>query len=279
MEVGDIALGVGLAGAVVSALAGYTDFHDTSGHERRTALTHGLTMTTAVVVDAVSLGLRWSGDSHFHVAAVVLASAGYLTALAGSYAGGHLTFGHGTMVNHNAFADGPADYVAVGTPDQDPDGPGAERNAGQGRVQGMAEHGRPMQQVAEGSTGCAERSIDRADCLLEGLGDAVQPSLLADEAVEPWLRVRRSPAPHMALRATFDLHPSSSSSNAERKGRIGGLVARTPGTRLIPTDSSGRPFSPAGSRIRSHVAIRGWSTQQRGGSRPGRWRDVSRRCS
>lgn len=118
MQVGDIALGIGLAGALLSALAGYTDFHDTAGQERRTALTHGLTMTTVIVIQAVSLGLRWWGDSHVHLLAVVLASGGYLLALAGAYVGGHLAFGFGTMVNHNAFADGPADYVAVGKSDE-----------------------------------------------------------------------------------------------------------------------------------------------------------------
>ena len=114
MQVGDIALAIGLAGALLSALAGFTDFHDTFAHERRTALTHGLTMTAVIVIEAVSLGLRWSGSSQLHLAAVVLASGGYLLALAGAYVGGHLAFGLGTMVNHNAFADGPADYVAIG---------------------------------------------------------------------------------------------------------------------------------------------------------------------
>src|SRR5262249_19796883 len=106
-QVGDIALVVGLLGALLAALSGFTDFHDTYGHERRTALTHGLTMTTVVVVDAVSLALRaWAGPQG-HLWAVVLASLALALALAGAYVGGHLTFGLGTMVNRNAFADGP----------------------------------------------------------------------------------------------------------------------------------------------------------------------------
>jgi nitrite reductase/ring-hydroxylating ferredoxin subunit/uncharacterized membrane protein len=114
MQVGDIALAIGLAGALLSAAAGYTDFHETYGHERRTALTHGLAMTTVVVVDAISLALRWWGGGQVHLLAVVLASAAYVLAILGAYVGGHLTFGLGTMVNRNAFAEGPADYVAVG---------------------------------------------------------------------------------------------------------------------------------------------------------------------
>src|SRR6266498_3996158 len=40
-KAGDVALGVGLAGALVSVLSGYTDYHETFGHERRTATAHG----------------------------------------------------------------------------------------------------------------------------------------------------------------------------------------------------------------------------------------------
>ncbi|HET7379183.1 MAG TPA: Rieske 2Fe-2S domain-containing protein [Gaiellales bacterium] len=117
-SVGDIALAIGLTAALLAALSGYTDFHETFGQERRNALLHGLTMTTTVVVFAVSLGLRWWGPESLHLAAVILASGAYLLAMGGSYVGGHMTFGLGTMVNRNAFADGPADFVAIGaTPD------------------------------------------------------------------------------------------------------------------------------------------------------------------
>src|SRR5579862_6221083 len=38
---------VAFGAATVSALSGYTDFHETYGHERRVALTHGATMSVA----------------------------------------------------------------------------------------------------------------------------------------------------------------------------------------------------------------------------------------
>ena len=118
---GDIALAVGTAAAVFASLSGYTDFHETDGHERRNALLHGLAMTTTFVIFAVSLALRWWGSEQFHLTAVVLASVGYVLGMAGSYVGGHLTFGLGTTVNRNAFADGPAEYVTVGTPAEFPE--------------------------------------------------------------------------------------------------------------------------------------------------------------
>lgn len=119
---GDIALAVGLAAALLAALTGYTDFHATFGHERRVALTHGLTMTLVVTVDAVSLALRWWAGPGSHPLAVGLATAGFALVVLGGYIGGHLVFAIGTMVNRNAFAEAPEDYVPVGAPDDFPEG-------------------------------------------------------------------------------------------------------------------------------------------------------------
>lgn len=113
-QAGDLGLIVGLAVALLAAASGYTDFHETYGYERRTAVAHGLTMTTVVGIFAISLALRWWGGGDVHVLAVVLATIAYGTALGGAFVGGHLTFGLGTMVNRNAFVEGPTEFVAVG---------------------------------------------------------------------------------------------------------------------------------------------------------------------
>jgi nitrite reductase/ring-hydroxylating ferredoxin subunit/uncharacterized membrane protein len=118
---GDLALAVGLAAAILAALAGLTDHHDTDGFERRTATVHGLTMTTVLLVEVVSVVMRL-GAPEMRLSAIVLASLGYLLALLGAYVGGHMTFGIGTGINHNAFAEGPADYVKVGTRNDFPEG-------------------------------------------------------------------------------------------------------------------------------------------------------------
>jgi nitrite reductase/ring-hydroxylating ferredoxin subunit/uncharacterized membrane protein len=117
---GDVALGVGVAAAILAAMSGLTDHHETSGFERRTATVHGLTMTTVLIVEVVSLVMRRTPD--LRLSAIVIATLGYLLALAGSYVGGHLTFGIGTGINHNAFFEGPADFVKVGTRTDFPEG-------------------------------------------------------------------------------------------------------------------------------------------------------------
>ena len=118
---GDLALAVGLAGAILSALTGLTDFHETFGHERRTAMAHGLTMTVVVVIETVSLAMRLSAPST-RLLAIVLSSLGWLIVLFGAYLGGHLTYGIGTAVNHNAFSAGPSQFVRVGSRDDFPEG-------------------------------------------------------------------------------------------------------------------------------------------------------------
>lgn len=113
-QAGDVALAVGLASALLAAITGLTDYHETYGHERRVATSHGLTMVLVVALDSVSLALRWWAGAGAHATAVGLSTAGFAFVLAGGYLGGHLVFGIGTMVNRNAFADGPEDFVPVG---------------------------------------------------------------------------------------------------------------------------------------------------------------------
>ena len=117
-----VALLVGVIAAVGAAITGYTDFHETYGHERRVGLLHGLTMTVVLILMVVSLALRhWGGDGS-HTAAVVVSFAGALLMLFGGYVGGHLVFGMGTMVNRNAFAAPPDSSIDIGLSADFPEG-------------------------------------------------------------------------------------------------------------------------------------------------------------
>ncbi|HET9051272.1 MAG TPA: Rieske 2Fe-2S domain-containing protein, partial [Candidatus Dormibacteraeota bacterium] len=93
---------------------GLTDHHETFGHERRVATAHGLIMLAVIAIDAGSLALRWWAGDSSHPLAVALSTVGLALALGGAYLGGHLVFGIGTMVNRNAFTEGPSDFVEVG---------------------------------------------------------------------------------------------------------------------------------------------------------------------
>jgi nitrite reductase/ring-hydroxylating ferredoxin subunit/uncharacterized membrane protein len=121
-EAGDFALAVGLGTALLATVTGLTDYHETFGHERRVATTHGLTMVLVVVLDAASLALRWWAGASTHPIAVGLSTAGFALVLLGGYLGGHLVFGIGTTVNRNAFAEAPEDFVNIGAAADFPEG-------------------------------------------------------------------------------------------------------------------------------------------------------------
>jgi nitrite reductase/ring-hydroxylating ferredoxin subunit/uncharacterized membrane protein len=118
---GDLALLIGVIGGLAAAAAGYTDHHETYGHERRYATLHGFLMTLVLIVMTISLLLRWKGGASVHGLAVALGVIGLVTALFAGYLGGDLTFGIGTMVNHNAFTGGPEDFQEVGRSADIPD--------------------------------------------------------------------------------------------------------------------------------------------------------------
>ncbi len=118
---GDLALVVGILGALLAAVAGLTDHHDTVGFEERMATLHGLAMVAVTAAMIVSLVWRVAAPAP-HAGAIVLSTLAWLGVLAGAYVGGHLSFGMGTAVNHNAFYEGPADFVQVGSAQDFPDG-------------------------------------------------------------------------------------------------------------------------------------------------------------
>jgi nitrite reductase/ring-hydroxylating ferredoxin subunit len=78
-------------------------------------------MGLVITLEAVSLALRWWAGPSSHPLAVGLSTAGFALLLGGAYLGGHLVFAIGTMVNRNAFAEPPQDFVPVGAPGDFPD--------------------------------------------------------------------------------------------------------------------------------------------------------------
>jgi nitrite reductase/ring-hydroxylating ferredoxin subunit/uncharacterized membrane protein len=106
----DITSGIGLAGALASALTGLADWQETYGRERRVGLLHGLLNAASLTFYASSLLLR---SRRRRGTAMLFSTLGYGTLWLAAYLGGELVFGQGTGVNHTAWLEASDDYVAV----------------------------------------------------------------------------------------------------------------------------------------------------------------------
>jgi nitrite reductase/ring-hydroxylating ferredoxin subunit len=94
-------VGIGLAGAVPTALAGAVDWASAGPEQGRVGLIHALTNDVALVAYAASLVARLRGR---HADGRAWATAGLLVASAGAYLGGHLAHRTGPGFNYAAPA-------------------------------------------------------------------------------------------------------------------------------------------------------------------------------
>lgn len=108
----DAAVAVGLAGALGSAITGFTDWSETGGRAKNLGLTHAVLNVAATALYGTSLAMRLSGSRR---AGVVLSLIGYALAGGSAYIGGHLVFGEQIGVDHTATADAgqPETFTAV----------------------------------------------------------------------------------------------------------------------------------------------------------------------
>jgi nitrite reductase/ring-hydroxylating ferredoxin subunit/uncharacterized membrane protein len=109
----DAAIGIGLLGALGSAVTGLTDWSETSGRSRKVGLTHGLLNIAATSLYATSWIMRLRKKDRAN--AVALSMLGYAITGAAAYLGGHLVFGEQVGVDHTATADAdqPQKFVVV----------------------------------------------------------------------------------------------------------------------------------------------------------------------
>lgn len=108
----DLALGVGVVGAVAAAATGLTDWSEVGGIQRKLGLTHALINVVSLVLNASSLAFRVTGGSRS--AARVLSATGFLVNTAAAYVGGELVYRVGQGVNRDAWVEGPEKFTAVG---------------------------------------------------------------------------------------------------------------------------------------------------------------------
>lgn len=103
------ALGVGLIGALGSAITGLTDWSETDGQSRRMGLVHGLLNIAATSLMATAYFQRRS-DSY--ASGRACAWTGYGIAVASAYLGGDLVYGQRVGVTH-ADEPAPDDFTSV----------------------------------------------------------------------------------------------------------------------------------------------------------------------
>ena len=113
-----MALGVGLAGALASAVTGLTDWSETSGRARREGLIHGLLNATATALAGIAYLQRINSARDRGRAC---AWAGYTIALGSAYLGGDLVYGQRIGVNH-AVVDQPEEFTDIAAVADVPDG-------------------------------------------------------------------------------------------------------------------------------------------------------------
>jgi nitrite reductase/ring-hydroxylating ferredoxin subunit/uncharacterized membrane protein len=97
----DAAIGIGLAGAVASAITGLADWSETDARAKRIGLTHGVLNLTAAGLYAASLLLRRRARPK----AIGLSMVGYAISMSAAFLGGHLVFGEQVGIDHTATPD------------------------------------------------------------------------------------------------------------------------------------------------------------------------------
>src|SRR5207237_4662339 len=96
----DTAVGLGIAGAIPTALAGLADWSDLSGQPRKVGLTHAVFNSLALTSYVGSLAARRRGNRGLGVG---LSTFGWLLMTGGAYLGGELVYRLGVIVDRTAF--------------------------------------------------------------------------------------------------------------------------------------------------------------------------------
>jgi len=133
----DIAVGLGIAGAVGAAVTGLTDWSETDGRAKKVGLVHGLLNLTATALYATSLVMRRNGQRS---AGRALGLAGFATTCTAAYLGGDLVYHERIGVSH-ADQGGPETFKQILTSDELPDNDKRLADAAGTPVVAVRQHG------------------------------------------------------------------------------------------------------------------------------------------
>jgi nitrite reductase/ring-hydroxylating ferredoxin subunit len=108
-----LAMGLGILGALGAIVTGLMDWMDVDPTELAVGFVHGIINTIGTILFIVAWFMLYSSGWVPTVSQFVLALIGYLVIAAGAYLGGELVFRLGTMINRNAYSNGPKEFTPV----------------------------------------------------------------------------------------------------------------------------------------------------------------------
>ena len=109
----EVAVIVGILGAIGAAVTGLADWSDSYGAERTVGLYHAGLNSLALILFIISAALRFGTSDGGSVAGVALDIVGLVSVLVAAYLGGDMVFDKGVAVNHTAWEAGGDDFEAA----------------------------------------------------------------------------------------------------------------------------------------------------------------------
>ncbi len=109
----EIAVIVGIVGALGAAATGLADWSDSYGPERRVGLYHAGLNSLALVLFVISAALRLGTSTGASTPSVILDFVGFISVGIAAYLGGDMVFSKGTGVNRTAWEEGGESWEAT----------------------------------------------------------------------------------------------------------------------------------------------------------------------
>ena len=108
-----LAAGLGVAAALAAAAAGLMDWMDVNPPEKAVGAVHAVLNTSATILFAASLAMRWNHQWRTRPEDFIVALAGYLVLTVGAFLGGSMVYRMGVMINRNAYRSGPEGFTSA----------------------------------------------------------------------------------------------------------------------------------------------------------------------
>jgi nitrite reductase/ring-hydroxylating ferredoxin subunit/uncharacterized membrane protein len=108
-----LVMGLGILAALATIATGFLDWMDVDPTELSVGLIHGLVNITGTLFLSLSWSMLLASHWEATLANFIPALAGYVVVALGAFIGGELVFRLGTMINRNAYRNGPKDFVPV----------------------------------------------------------------------------------------------------------------------------------------------------------------------